>query len=280
MAAPAATSATASSLRRSLSGSADAILVENWFFIDSTVSISQNEITPFASGGNDSFNRTGNTNTTYDYSVSPYIARRFKDTAELNLRYTWDDQFNTADAVEDSSSESAQALLGSVPGVSKYSWGLQGDYSKVSYDDSFVGDENFGQENVDDSELSSAQLNQGFQLDRFWQVNGFYGQEWNDFVSSRDDIDGTFWDVGLRWTPNTRTTVDAGYGDRFFGANPRFAATYRHKRSAFSASYAKDHHLQPGYPHAGGFAAPQPGFSAASGSEPGCDDPQRKSSPG
>jgi len=224
----------------SLSGSADAILVENWFFIDSTVNVDQNEITPFASGGSDSFNRTGNTNTTYSYTVSPYIARRFKDTAELNLRYTWDDQFNSADAVEDSTGESAQALLSSVPGVSKYSWGLQGDYSKVSYDDSFVGNENFEQENVDDSELSSAQLNQGFQLDRTWQVNGFYGQEWNDFVSSRDDIDGTFWDVGLRWTPNTRTTVDAGIGDRFFGENPRFAATYRHKRRAFSASYAKD----------------------------------------
>ena len=80
-----------------------------------------------------------------------------------------------------------------------------------------------GREVNNDSELSSAQLNQGFQLNRFWQVNGFYGQEWNDFVSSRDDIDGNFWDVGLRWTPNARTTVDAGNGDRFFGNNPRFS---------------------------------------------------------
>ena len=222
-----------------LNGSADAILVENWFYIDSTAGISQNEVTPFASGGSDSFNRTGNTNTTYDYSVSPYLARRFKDTAELNLRYTWDEQFNSTDAVEDSTGERAQALLGSVPGVSKYTWGLQGDYSKVSYDDSFIASENVGQEDIQDSELSSAQINQGFQLNRAWQVNGFYGQEWNDFVSSRDDIDGTFWDTGLRWTPNTRTTVDAGYGDRFFGSNPRFAATYSHKRSAFRASYAK-----------------------------------------
>ncbi len=217
-----------------LNGTADAVLIENWFYVDSTARIAQNQVTPFASGGSDSFDRTGNTNTTYSYAVSPYIARRFKDTAQLNLRYTWNDQFNSANAVEDSSQESAQASLGSVPGVSKYSWGLQGSYSKVSYDNSSVA-----RENVDDSELSSAQINQGFQLTRAWQVNGFYGQEWNDFVSSRDDIDGTFWDVGLRWTPNTRTTVDAGYGDRFFGSNPRFAATYSHKRSAFSASYAK-----------------------------------------
>jgi uncharacterized protein (PEP-CTERM system associated) len=222
-----------------LSGSADAILVENWFFIDSTARISQNDVTPFASGGSDSFNRTGNTNTTYSYTVSPYLARRFKDTAELNLRYTWDEQFNSADSVEDSTRESVQGLLSSVPGVSRYGWGLQGDYSKVSYDDSFVGDENFQQENIEDSELSSARVIQSLQLDRSLQANGFFGQEWNDFVSSRDDIDGTFWDAGLRWTPNVRTTVDAGYGDRFFGSSPRFAATYRHKRSAFRASYAE-----------------------------------------
>jgi hypothetical protein len=217
-----------------LNGTADAILVENWFYFDATAYINQNSVTPYASGGGDSFNRTGNTNTTYSYSVSPYIARRFKDTAELNLRYTFDDQYNSSDAVRDSTEDRVQASLGSVPGVSKYSWGIQGDYSNVNYSNSpRIIDNN------QDSELKSAQINQGYQLNRRWQLNGFYGQEWNDFVSNRDDIDGTFWDVGLRWTPNVRTTVDAGVGDRFFGNNPRFAITHRHKRSAFSANYAK-----------------------------------------
>lgn len=221
----------------SLNGTADAILIDQWFFVDATTSISQNQVTPFASGGDDSFDRTGNTNTTYDYSVSPYIARRFKNIAEMNLRYTWDEQFNSTDAVRDSSEESVQALISSVPGVNRYSWGLQGDYSKVKYSDS-----NFPLDsaiNNQDSELKSAQLNLGYQLSRVWQINGFYGNEWNDFVSSRDDIDGTFWDLGVRWTPNTRTVVEAGVGDRFFGKNPRFSVTHRHKRSAFDASYAK-----------------------------------------
>jgi hypothetical protein len=166
--------------------------------------------------------------------VSPYVARRFKDVAELNLRYTWDEQYNSVNEVGDSTEQSVQGLFGSVDGVSKYSWGLQGDYSKVDYSDTPIGSQNNR-----DSELKSAQLNLGYQLSRRWQVNGFYGDEWNDFVSSRDDIDGTFWDLGLRWTPNARTTVDAGVGDRFFGNNPRFAITHSHKRSAFSASYAK-----------------------------------------
>lgn len=220
-----------------LSGSADAILVENWFYIDGGANITQNQVSPFVSGGGDSLDRTGNTNTTYSYSVSPYISRRFKDAAEATLRYTWNDQYNSTDAVRDSSQESAQALIGGVPGTSRYTWALQGDYSKVSYSDSGLRADD--PVNNNDSELKSAQVNQGYQLTRAWQVNGFYGNEWNDFVSTRDDIDGSYWDVGVRWTPNSRTTVDAGTGHRFYGDSPRFAIRYSHKRSAFNANYAK-----------------------------------------
>ena len=217
-----------------LRGNANAVLMENWVYLDTDAVISQNQASPYVSGGGDSFDRTGNTNTTYNYSVSPYIQRQFKDVAELNLRYSWDEQYNTVNLVGDSTEQSAGMTFGSIPGASKYIWGLQGDYSKVDYSETPIT----GSSNRD-SELQSAQLNLGYQFDRRWQVNGFFGNEWNDFVSTRDDIDGTFWDVGMRWTPNGRTTIDAGIGDRFFGNNPRFEINHSHKRSAFSAGYAK-----------------------------------------
>jgi hypothetical protein len=217
-----------------LNGNADAVLIEDWLYIDADANIDQNAASPFVSGGNDSLNRTGNTNTTYRYSVSPYIARRFKDTAVLGLRYTWDEQFNSTDVVGDSTEESAQASLGSVPGVSKFTWALQGDYSKVKYSDTP------GRQTEGDSELKSARINLGYQINRAWQLNGSYGDEWNDFVSDNEDIDGDFWDVGLRWTPNVRTTIEVGTGDRFFGNTPRFSISHRHKRSQFSASYLKE----------------------------------------
>ena len=81
--------------------------MENWFYIDGRVNAYQNDITPYANGGGDSLNTTGNTNTTYNYSVSPYVSRRFKDQAQVNLRYTWDDQYNTANVVGDNTKESA-----------------------------------------------------------------------------------------------------------------------------------------------------------------------------
>jgi len=218
-----------------LSANADTILVEEWFYIDANASVDQNEITPFAAGGGDSLNRTGNTNTTTRYSVSPYVSRRFKDTAELLLRYTWDEQFNSEDLVRDSTEESVLFTLGNEPATTAISWDLQADYSNVKYSDGALN-----VRDAPDSELASARLNLGYQFNRYWQVNGFYGEEKNDFVSFSDEIDGDIWDVGIRGTPNSRTVVEVGTGDRFFGATPRFSISHEHKRSAFNASYNRD----------------------------------------
>ena len=215
-----------------LLGRADAELLEDWLYLDANARIEQNEASPFIKGGGDRLDTTGNTNTMYRYRLSPYVQRRFKDEALLNLRYTWDQQYNTENVVGDSTQQSWQGLFGSVPGTSALTWGLQGDYSKVNYD-------NRRDVQKTDNELKSARFNLGYQLNRIWQVNGYYGEEWNDFVSRNDDIDGIIWDAGIRWTPNARTTVEAGTGHRFFGDAPRFSVNHRHKRNVFRASYVK-----------------------------------------
>lgn len=214
-----------------LNGTADAILVDQWLYVDASANVYQSEVTPFINGGGDSLDRTGNTNTVTNYSVSPYIVRRFKDLAIFNLKYTWDEQVSSVDVVGDSVDQRAEASIKSVAGTSRWSWGLQGSYSDVDYSDTT------GRDSVTSNELSSARFNTGYNLNRSWQVNAHYGQEWNDFVSSQDEIDGDFWDVGLRWTPNSRTTVSIGTGERFFGTTPRFAISYRHKRSELSVRY-------------------------------------------
>ena len=215
-----------------LNATGDAVLIDQWLFIDADATSSQNSVNSFASGGGDRADRTGNTNTTYRYSVSPYISRRFKNTADLYLRYTYDDLYNTKDIVGDSSENSANLLLSSGPRLSPFSLSLQGDYSKVDYAES-RGTAN------DDSELKSAQINGAYQYNRTWAINGYVGDEWNDFVSTRDDIDGTYWGAGLTWTPTSRTSVDIGTGDRYFGSTPWLRVSHRHKRSLFSANYEK-----------------------------------------
>lgn len=217
----------------SMNASADAILVQNWFYFDASARVSQNAVSPFVAGGGD-LNTNGNTNTTTNYTLSPYVTHRFKNVADLQLRYTWDEQFNTSDAVRDSTEEAVALTFASDPAAASFFWGVQADYSEVKYGNGVL--------NVRDaqpSELTSAQLNLGYQLSRKWQINGFYGQEENDFVSLSDEIDGEFWDVGLRWTPNARTVVEAGSGNRFYGNSPRFSITHEYKHSNFNASYVR-----------------------------------------
>ncbi|MGB1139711.1 MAG: TIGR03016 family PEP-CTERM system-associated outer membrane protein [Halioglobus sp.] len=210
---------------------ADATLVDQWLYLDVRGTATQNDVNPFVAGGDDVADRRGNVNTTYRYTVSPYIKRRLKDVADVTLRYTYDDQTNSKDSVSDSTEESANLLISSGPSASPISWGLQGDYSNVEFDETDT------RQFDDESELKSAQLNLGYQITRQWQVNGYYGEEWNDFVSDRDDIDGDYWSAGLTWTPNERATFSAGTGDRFFGTTPYFRADYRHKRSRFTVNY-------------------------------------------
>ncbi len=211
----------------------DSILVEDWLFLDASAFIDQNKINAFGVGGADNINGTGNTNTSYFYRISPYIDRRLGDSARFTLRYTYDEQTNSETLVEDSKGQSVTVDIGTDPELARFSLGVTGSYSKVEYDESF------GQNTVN-SELSSTQIRSAFQINSQWQLNAYVGEEWNDFISTFEDTEGTFWDVGILWTPNTRVSLAIGTGDRFFGSTPRFDFEYRHKRSNMHASYARN----------------------------------------
>lgn len=209
-------------------------LIDQWFFFDASAYIDQNKSNPFLAGGEDNLNGAGNTNTTYRYSLNPYISRRLTETASMVLSYTYDQQINSEDLVGDSDSDTVYFDIGTSPSLTRWSFGLTADYNEVRYS------ERRGGRPAYDSELSSAQVRSSFQINSVWQVNGYAGKEKNDFVSSFDEIDGDYWDLGLLWTPNSRVSVGAGTGDRFFGDTPRFNINYRHKRSTLTASYKKD----------------------------------------
>lgn len=216
-----------------VNGTAEAELWEDWFFIDASVNVDQNEVNPFLPGGGDSLNRRGNTNTFARYTLSPYISHRFPDFANLELRYSVDDEVNSEDIfVPDSGRESIDFNLDS-NGGGRLSWGVQATSSTFDYEETATSP-------AQESELRSARLRLAYQVNRNWQINGFYGNEDNDFVSTLEETDGEFWDVGVRWTPNSRTTVEVGVEDRFFGTSPRFSVNHSYRRSTFSASFTRD----------------------------------------
>jgi len=218
-----------------------AILIEDWVTVNANVTANQNEVSPFVGGNVDTLNRNGNTNTFYRYSVSPVVSRRLKNTAKYSVRYTYDEVINSQDAVNDSTSSAVAANLANDK-ASQISWNLLGNYRTVQYSDTDFVNINTGRVVPrEDTELKSAGLQLGYQIDRRWQVNASTGWEWNDFQTyyKGADTGGSVWDFGARWTPSPRTTVGLGMTDRFYGQAPRVNISHTRKRSVFTASYNK-----------------------------------------
>jgi len=215
------------------------ILVDQWLKLNATLVADQNEITAARPNSGDGLDRNGNTNTYYRYSISPVLSHRLKKQAKYTVKYSFDDQINTSDAVSDSSRHAVTASLANGE-LSQVSWDLSGRYSKVVYNDDVFNPYLNEVVEQQDSELKSASLKLGYQFDRRWQVNGRYGWEWNDFQTyNGNDPGGNAWDIGIRWTPSARTTVDLGSGDRFFGKTPRVDIVHKRKRSTFRANYRR-----------------------------------------
>lgn len=216
----------------SLNGTGTIELLSDFLYVDGAAHIQQNSIDPFQASGDTNVNRNGNRNTTYDYSVSPYLIHRFNDVAVFNLRYTYDNQENSQSVVGSSEQQLATASLGSLPGRSRLSWAVLGNYQKLSYD------EDSSTPNQQD-ELSSVYLNLGYHISRKWQIFGSVGEEVNEFETVNDENDGNIWSAGFQWTPNPRTDVSISAGERFFGNTPKVSISHRLKHSRFLLDYEK-----------------------------------------
>ena len=207
---------------------ANAELREDLAFIDARATASRNVIDPFSAAGSDSTDRADNQTTTYTYTLSPYITNHFESFADLLTRYSFSSVDNSDSEANDSDSHAFSMVLNSGSDFPRIPWGLIGNYRKTDY------------AGGSDSELISADARVGYKFTRIWQINASVGREWNDFTSTRSDVDGFRWDFHVIWTPNTRTSLDIGYGDRFFGSTPSFNFQHRSRRSVITASYSRD----------------------------------------
>lgn len=217
-----------------LNFTANAVAIENWLSLDANASARQNAINPFGAGADDNANIAGNTNITYRAGIGATIEHQFSQKWALLARYNYNEQDNTAETFLGASQEDrADLSFGVIPETSRLSYGVTGRYSEVSFDET-LGRPEFT------NRLSSIAARTALNLSNSWRVNATVGEEDNVFTSESDDIDGEFWDVGLRWAPNSRIEFNMGYGERFFGETPRFDLSYSHKRSSITASYLRD----------------------------------------
>jgi uncharacterized protein (PEP-CTERM system associated) len=212
-----------------LGASADAELLEQQVFLETSANITQNTVDAFRSSGIDSLNNTNNSTTTYNFQLSPYTVNHFENFADLRTRYTFNHQTNSSDDVSGSHSQRVNANLQSGSDFQRFDWRLAADYK----DTNSSGD-------ASSSDLGSLDATLGYKITPLLRLSFTAGEEWNDYTSSRNSNDGSLWQGGLHWTPSTRTSLDVGYGERYFGSWPTFSFTHRSRHSILSASYSKE----------------------------------------
>jgi len=208
-----------------LQANADVELVERILFVDAKSTITQNTIDPLVTSGTDTLNGTSNSTTTTTVQVSPYVKGRLKSFADFEARYTYRDIANSEIQNGGSNSDAFLIELKSGDDFKRVTWGIEGNHKTTE------------SESGNSRDNTSLDFSLGFQFNRKWQLNTTLGREWNDSGSSSSDGNGLTWDIGARWTPNARTELDFGIGERYFGPTKRLSFEHRTKKTIWTASY-------------------------------------------
>ena len=215
------------SLTPRLSGKANTELVQDTLFLDADASITQNAIDPYGDIGVQGINQTSNVTTTYRYSLSPHYKNRIRGVGNIDLRYRYTDTSHSVGTASNSGSQYIVASLKSGPEFSRLNWGVTTDYRSSS------------SSGGSGSDLISTDVLFGYRFDRKWQVNGTVGREWNSYASTKSSTGGARWTLNTTWTPNPRTSLRIGYGNRYFGSTPTLDLTYKSRHSRIKAGYSR-----------------------------------------
>jgi len=127
----------------------------------------------------------------------------------------------------DSQSQKYYAGIESGPRFSVFPWRLFYDRDEI-------------EQGTSDIKLENILGEIEYVYDREFGLLGALGYENNDFLSRFGSSEGVIWDVGFRWTPSTRTSLRATYGQRFFGDRYFVDFAHRSRRTIFLARYTQE----------------------------------------
>lgn len=206
-------------------GASSSELVRRTVFFDASARHRQGVDDLLGPIGADNITDTGNVRDVTTLSLSPYVLNRVGSFAESTLRYSHDRTW--FEDGESTYSNTGTWRLADGPSFDRFSWSLSAMYQEIE-----AGERDTGT-------FATGSLRLGYALGRHWQVSATGGYEDNDYESAREDLSDTFWDVGVRWTPSRRTSMEARYGERYFGNTRMFSLSHRRRFTVASVSYSE-----------------------------------------
>jgi len=237
-----------------LNANGNAELAKNLFFVDASSTMGQALISADNTISTGNLNNAGNRTDYYTYSLSPYLTPHFGGYADGLFRYTYSEA-KYDDSVSDANTNSFNAGLVSGRNFGPLSWSTNYNYT----DEQRNSASNATYENADGQ--ARYRINNSFSL------VGSGGYANNDFQSSEENKNGSYWAAGVFLQPSRyysleaqqgnnlstatvglyptrRTSLVVTYRDRQVGLNPGevWSGSLSHytRRTTWNASYLED----------------------------------------
>ncbi|HYM24318.1 MAG TPA: TIGR03016 family PEP-CTERM system-associated outer membrane protein [Vicinamibacterales bacterium] len=182
--------------------------IDRLLYIDGTVDVSQQYLSPFGARPQDISSATQNRYTSQRYTVSPYLKAKVGDGIDYELRQksTWSNANGSAvnglDTRSYMNEVSGHVAREARPG----GWRLEYDRNNISF---------AGQSQDERSEIARA--TGLYRFDPTFQAGIIGGYEDDRFFLTRQS--GTTYGVTIDWHPNSRMSLTANGEHRFFGTS-------------------------------------------------------------
>jgi len=244
----------ASSISQQLNANATAEVTRGFFFVDARSRIGQAIVDADRTISGNNANNAGNQTDFYAYGVSPYIRPHFGGYANGELRYSLD-HVRYDDSVSNSVENRIDANLVSGRKFGPLSW-----FANYTFDD-------INRSKATNERFQNADGETRYFVSRKFSLVAQAGWSDNDFSTSEEIENGSYWAAGGFWQPSRyyslealtgdnlttatvglypgrRTSLVVTWRDRDVGLNPgeAWSGTFRHRtrRTTWSASYTED----------------------------------------
>jgi uncharacterized protein (PEP-CTERM system associated) len=227
-----------------LDGSGTAELARELFFVDANAFIGQSIVDANRSISNSNINSSGNRTDFYAYSLSPYIRNDFAGWTEGEFRYTYGEVVYDDDRSDDQTENSFDARMRSGRKFGPMTWTATANHTTLDYDNS-SGDSR------DDEEFRNAEVNARYRINSLFSLIGTAGDADNDYETSDQIENGSYWAVGGFIQPSRYYSFEAQKGNNLKTAT---ANVYPTRRTALTVTYRdREVGLNPGEYWTGSF---------------------------
>ncbi|MES9944498.1 MAG: TIGR03016 family PEP-CTERM system-associated outer membrane protein [Candidatus Thiodiazotropha sp.] len=203
-------------------------LAENHLFIDGWLRADRTNITSTGRTGIDGITGAEDDTDYYTLGISPYLTGRLGNFSVVEARLTGDKVNYSEELDNDSTGKRAEIAFGSGSMFTNQIWELLLQQSDVEYQNLDVNNE---------TQIIRAEYIQ--KLTQQWALSFSVGYE-NYELAVTEDRDDTTWSVGAIYTPNPRTSIALGVGERSFGDDYYFDFSHRSSRTIWTARYEQD----------------------------------------